>query len=69
MSRPRCPNHHCELTPTDEPRWWICPISDAQFECSVDTAAQNRQRKLNLAGQIEEVESWKIKPGDGSING
>lgn len=69
MARPKCPNHKVEMIPTDQRRIWICPISDARFTCNVDTQDANRQRRVNLAGQIEEVESWKITPADGTVGG
>lgn len=69
MGRPKCPNHTVEMIPTDKREIWICPVSDARFTCSVDTKEKNRQRKLTLDGMIQEVENWKITPGDGTVNG
>lgn len=69
MSTPRCPNHKVPMSGTDNRRIWICPVSDARFECDVDTAERNKQHKVNLAGAIEEVAGWVIKPGDGTVRG
>lgn len=56
MSRPKCPNHLVEMSPTDERRIWICPISDARFECDVDTS--EKERKVDKFGKV--MDSWKV---------
>lgn len=59
MARPKCPNHGVEMIGTDERRIFICPVSDARFECDVDENAKGGGLRLNTAGQLEH--SWKIK--------
>lgn len=49
MSRPKCPNHTVEMTPTDERRIFICPISDARFECDVED--QDTEVKIDKFGK------------------
>lgn len=36
MGRPKCPNHGCELDPTDNKRVGICPISGYHFQVDID---------------------------------
>ncbi len=60
MSRPKCPNHAVQLEPTDQKRLWICPISDAEFECEVDSA--NSKKKVDLYGNI--VTEWVVEGED-----
>lgn len=56
MSRPKCPNHGVEMERTEERRIYICPISDAQFEC--DTEDQEGQIKYDKFGN--EIAVWTI---------
>lgn len=60
MSRPKCPNHGCEMQGTDERRIYICPISGADFECDVED--QQAEKKFDKFGQPK-VE-WVIKGDD-----
>lgn len=62
MSRPKCPNHTCEMSPTDNRRIWICPISGADFECDVDT--QDKNIKLDKYGKP--MASYKVTQVDGN---
>lgn len=61
MSRPKCPNHHVTMTPTNERTIWICPISGFRFEVDVDSG--DVQRRIKSDGSVEEVH--KIIPLDG----
>lgn len=61
MARPKCPNHTVEMTPTDERRIFICPISDARFECDVEEA--ETETKIDKFGN--QMFEWKITPLDG----
>lgn len=58
---PLCPNHQCELTPTDNPVVWICPMSDARFGCDVDNA--EKTVSINAHGELEE--RFEVVPLDG----
>lgn len=61
MARPKCPNHTVEMTPTDERRIFICPVSDARFECDVED--QEAEVKRDKFGK--EIIEWIITPLDG----
>jgi len=56
MSRPKCPNHTVEMSPTDQPRMWICPVSGAHFEADVDAA--QKERKVDVFGRP--YETWTV---------
>lgn len=56
MSRHRCPNHTVEMSKTDNPRIWICPISDARFECDVDM--HEGEKKIDKYGNP--MVDWKV---------
>lgn len=62
MSRPKCPNHTCEMSPTDNMRIWICPVSGARFECDVETQAKDI--KLDKWGKP--MAAFTVTPLDGS---
>lgn len=62
MSRPKCPNHTVEMDPTDEKRIWICPISGARFEVSIDD--QQKEQKKDKYGRL--MQEWKLVPLDGA---
>lgn len=57
MSRPKCPNHGCEMQYTGTPRIYQCPVSDAFFECDVDE--QSTEIKYDKFGN--EIVEWTIK--------
>lgn len=61
MGRPKCPNHTVEMTRTDNPRIYICPISDARFEVDVDDMTS--EVKVDKFGNP--MIDWKITPLDG----
>lgn len=61
MSRPKCPNHACEMQATDERRIFICPISGARFECDVEE--QEKDIKFDKYGKP--MVEWKLTPLDG----
>lgn len=61
MSRPKCPNHTVEMQATDNRRIYICPVSDARFECDVET--QDKEQKLDKYGKP--MLSYKVTPLDG----
>lgn len=58
--RPKCPNHHVEMDRTDNPKIWICPISDARFEVDVDQA--DTKKKFDKFGR--EIIDYTIKSID-----
>lgn len=63
MSRPCCPESHpgVEMQPTDNPRIWICVISDCRFEVEVDIDAKSK--KKDKFGKL--ITSYKITQLDG----
>jgi len=61
MARPKCPGHHCEMEPTNNPRIYICPISGWKFECDVDE--QSTRTKLDKFGRI--MKNFKVAPVGG----
>lgn len=65
MSRPKCPNHTCEMIKTDQKRMWICPISGARFEADSDD--QTATKKYDKFGQP--VVDWHIEQADGGTGG
>lgn len=65
MSRPKCPNHSCEMQATDERRMFICPISGAFFECDVDT--QDKETKIDKYGRP--MVGYKVTQADGGTGG
>lgn len=56
--RPKCPNHTVEMDPTDNPRYWVCPVSSARFEVEVDL--ESEETKLDLWGNP--MTTFKITP-------
>lgn len=60
-TRPKCPNHHCEMDKTNERHIWICPISGARFE--VETEDIGTEKKYDKFGN--EMTSYKLIPLDG----
>lgn len=64
MSRPCCPSDHpgVEMSPTDNPRIWICVVSKCQFEVEVDV--QSTEARKDKFGNTKLV--YKITPiGEG----
>jgi hypothetical protein len=61
MSRPKCPNHAVEMERSDEPRIYICPISDARFECATDD--QSKKTKFDKFGNP--MQEYEVTPLDG----
>ena len=61
MSRPKCPNHQCEMDRSGEPRIWICPVSSARFEA--DSEDQTREVRHDKFGRP--ITSYKLTPLDG----
>lgn len=64
-SRPRCPNHKCEMNKTDNMRIWICPQSGARFECDVNAGSGKKRQVITAGGQLVEVTDYEMKPLDG----
>lgn len=60
MSRPKCPNHGCEMQATEERRIYICPVSGYDFEC--DVADKEGQIKFDKFGK--EMVEWIITGDD-----
>jgi hypothetical protein len=60
--RPKCPNHTCEMDPTDEPRIYICPISSAEFEVDVD--GSQKKKKIDKFGAP--MTEFIVTPLDGA---
>lgn len=56
MSRPKCPNHGCQLQATDERRIFICPVSDYPFEC--DVSDQEGKIKIDKFGN--KITEWVV---------
>lgn len=46
---------------TDEPRRWICPVSDARFEVDVDIS----QKKVKIDKFGEPITEYTVTPLDG----
>jgi transcription elongation factor Elf1 len=61
MNRPKCPNHGCEMNKTDNKSIYICPISGARFEVSVEE--NESKKKVDINGR--EILEFKLTPLDG----
>lgn len=61
MNRPKCPNHGCEMTKTDEKRIYICPISGYRFQ--VDVEEDESKKRIDVYGR--EIIEFKLTPLDG----
>lgn len=61
--RPKCPDAHptVEMIPTGDKRIWICQISSARFEVSIDD--QEADAKVDKFGN--KIIKYKITPIDG----
>lgn len=57
---PRCPNHHVVLDKTGDKGIGICPISEARFSYSEDSAEKTRKLRINAMGKMEETADWKV---------
>lgn len=61
MSRPKCPNHTCEMDKTNVAKIYICPISGYRFEVNVDD--KDSKVKKDKFGRV--MKSFDVKPLDG----
>lgn len=61
MARPKCPNHGCEMQYSGSPRIYICPVSNARFECDAD--GQETEMKIDKFGKP--MVQYKVTPLDG----
>lgn len=50
MYTPTCPNHGAQMSPTGDPRIYICPVSNARFEVEAESSQQEQQ--VDIYGNV-----------------
>ena len=59
---PKCPNHAAPMQHSGTPRIYICPVSDARFECDDESQANKTEQKIDKFGN--KMTEWDIKQLD-----